>query len=84
MSSVTISRTRLEQLMRAAGEEPMTLREGSTAIAAKVEEIKQLLRDIKDVSERSGATVKLEYEFTDLIDEIGQLNPDWNSSSYGC
>lgn len=84
MSNVTISRTRLEQLMRAAGEEPMSLREGNTAIAAKVEEIKQLLRDIKDVSERSGATVKLEYEFTDLIDEIGQMNPNWNSSSYNC
>lgn len=84
MSNVNISRTRLEQLMRAAGEEPMSLREGNTAIAAKVEEIKQLLRDIKDVSERSGATVKLEYEFTDLIDEIGQMNPDWNSSSYSC
>lgn len=84
MDNVTISRSRLNELMRAAGEEPLTLREGNEAIATKVEQIKELLREIKDVSERSGATVKLEYEFTDLIDQIGSLNSDWNSSSYNC
>jgi hypothetical protein len=84
MSTVTISKKRLDELRAKAGEEVISVRDGNKIIAEKVEAIKILLREIKDVSERSGATVKLEYEFTDLIDEIGQLNSDWNSSSYSC
>jgi hypothetical protein len=84
MSTVTISKKRLDELLAKAGEEVMSTRDGNKIIAEKVEAIKQLLRDIKDVSERSGVTVKLEYEFRRLIEKIGELNSDWNSSSYNC
>lgn len=84
MSTITISRAKYEELLKASGKEIMTVREGNKQIADKVEAIKTLLREIKEVCELSGATVKLEYEFTDLIDEVGQMNPDWNSSSYTC
>jgi acetylglutamate kinase len=81
---VTISNKRLDELLAKAGEEVISVHDGNKIIAEKVEAIKQLLRDIKDVSERSGATVRLEYEFTGLIDEIGMLNSDWQSSYYNC
>lgn len=84
MSTVTISKKRLDELLAKAGEETISTQDGNKMIAEKVEQIKNLLREIKDVSERSGTTVKLEYEFTDLIEEIGELNSDWNSSSYNC
>lgn len=55
----------------------------SRDIAKKVAEVKSLLKDIKELAELSGVTA----EVRDLkynIEEIEELHPDWNSSSYQC
>lgn len=53
------------------------------AVSDKVEQIKALLGDIKDIVELSGIEIDirgLKYD----IESIEELHPDWNSSSYHC
>jgi hypothetical protein len=84
MTTITVSKQRYEELLRKAGIEPISLKDANKVISEKVASIKTTLAEIKEICELSGATVKLEYEFTDDIEKISELNPDWNSSSYNC
>ncbi len=60
----------------------------SKGIAERIESVKVLLREIKDLAELSGnRTLKLggSYgELADAIEEVDSNHEDWNSSSYEC
>lgn len=52
-------------------------------IADKIEEVKVLLKDIKDLAELSGVVADVKFLKYD-VEAIEELHPDWNSSSYHC
>lgn len=60
----------------------------STGIAERIEQIKNLLSEIKDLAELSGNTdLKLGGSYgllADAIEGVDSLHQDWNSSSYDC
>lgn len=59
------------------------VRVANVQVSEKVDQIKSLLGDIKDIVELSGIEIDirgLKYD----IESIEELHPDWNSSSYHC
>lgn len=52
-------------------------------VAEKIQEIKKLFEDIKDIAEASEIVVDVrELKYT--VEAIEEMHPDWNSSSYHC
>lgn len=60
----------------------------SKGIAERIEQVKVLIREIKDLAELSGnTTLRLggSYgELSSLIEDVDSLHETWNSSSYDC
>jgi hypothetical protein len=87
MSTVTISKKRLDELLAKAGEEVISTKEANARVAERVQKIKVLLAEIKDVVEKTGIEVKLGGSYgvlADAIESVDGLHNDWNSSSYNC
>jgi hypothetical protein len=87
MTTVTISRAKFEELLKASVQVPMTKQVGTKLVAEKVAAIKMILKEIKEVVELSGAEVKIGGSygvFESEIEAIDSMHPDWNSSSYDC
>lgn len=87
MTNITISKARYDEILKQAGIPTMTAKEGTKVVAEKIAAIKVILKEIKDVVELSGIQIKIggEYgEFSNEIEQIDMLHPDWNSSSYDC
>lgn len=87
MSTVTISKKRLEELLKKAGEEIISTREANAIVADRVAQIKVLLAEIKNVVEQTGIEVRLGGSYGVLagaIEEVDALHSDWNTSSYDC
>ena len=87
MSTVTISKKRLDEMLAKAGEEVISVKEANARVAERVQKIKVLLNEIKDVVEKTGIEVKLGGSYGVLagaIEEVDVLHTDWASSSYNC
>jgi len=87
MTNITISKARLDAIMKQAGIPTLTAKEGKKVVAEKVEAIKTILKEIKEVVEISGIEIKLGGSygmFSNEIEAVDSLHPDWNSSSYDC
>jgi hypothetical protein len=87
MSTVTISKKRLDELLAKAGEKIISTKEANAIVADKVQQIKALLKEIKEVVEQTGIEVKLGGCYgilADAIEAVDELHSDWNTSSYDC
>jgi hypothetical protein len=87
MTTVTISKKRLDELLAKAGEEVISVKEANARVADRVQKIKVLLSEIKDVVEKTGIEVKLGGSYGVLagaIEEVDELHTDWMTSSYDC
>lgn len=87
MSTVTISKKRLDELLAKAGEKIISAKEANAIVADKVQQIKVLLTEIREVVEQTGIEVKLGGSYGilgDAIESVDELHSDWNTSSYDC
>jgi hypothetical protein len=53
-------------------------------VAERVDQIKVLIKEIKELIEVAGVEVKLKNELEDAIHDVDSSHPDWNSSSMYC
>lgn len=62
----------------------LVVQQAQAQISNKVDEVKSLLADIKELVELSGIQIRIDRLISDSLESIGELHPDWNSSSYEC
>lgn len=56
-------------------------------VAQRIEQVKELLKEIKELAVLGNVQVQLGGEYGKLsgaIEDVDSANPNWNSSSYDC
>lgn len=58
-------------------------KEASATIANNLAQVEKLLQEVKELSEATGIIVDVR-SLSSEVENIAELHPDWNSSSYDC
>lgn len=71
-------------LRELASQRATVTQKATEMVAEKIDQIKELLRDIETIAEATGINLNL-YELRSSVNNLGDSHDDnWNSSSYYC
>lgn len=71
-------------LKELAAQRATVTQQATKMVAEKIDQIKELLRDIETIAEATGISLNL-YELRSSVESLGDSHDsNWNSSSYYC